>query len=844
MKKRMLSLLLCLMMVLSLLPTMAFATGGTPVTSVAVTGVQTPTYGAVCSVSDIVITTDPADAFQNSFVRWAKVVDASETFMFNYESVPYRYMTESETFGAGTYRLFAVVDIKEMYDFGVGFAATINGAAATVCPIDSEKATRLVSAAITVEAPTPTEITSVSITGLKVPEVGTTIGDFLTSAKVPAGANYSIMGTNCYFKDGTEGITPMTTTFESGKEYYFGALIYSDTGYTFGDSTAASTADIAKASQTVEYDGEQDKYVLKVNTVTFTPTAPATEFDLWVGGKRVTSTNKDDVLGDGGKVKYDPAANKLTLDGAVIHNPSGGGILSNIADLAVVVTGNVTITADESQGILTSGGLKLTVNSDSSVTIGSPGDGIRASTNIEINGNGCVDITSLGSNGILTEGDVIIAETLGITTPADSIVKAGTVYENDGTTVAKQVVIAPKTVYTMTAGADSVWVKGTTTGLTFTSNAPFAKFANSVKVDGTDVPAAAYTAAEGSTRITMNPSYLDSLTVGEHTIAIVSTDGQASAAFRVIEPATISITKSFGGDLPTAKIPTGATFTVRSQDGTFSESRVLGTNFREERDGSRTTQFKVAPGNYTVTETAYTVDGYTATVSYKVGTGETRVGDTIPLTDVGAGDTIDIFITDSYTENVTVTFEMNGHGTQVPAQTFAKGGKATKPTDPTASGYTFGGWYADAAFAAQFDFDAAVNANTTVYAKWTQNAPAPANYTVTFNMNGHGTQIASQTVKAGEKATKPTDPTASGYTFGGWYTDSTLATKFDFASAINADTTVYAKWTKNASTGTVQSGDNSNMSLWVALLSVSIAVLAGTAAVGTVVYGKKGKYSE
>ena len=37
---------------------------------------------------------------------------------------------------------------------------------------------------------------------------------------------------------------------------------------------------------------------------------------------------------------------------------------------------------------------------------------------------------------------------------------------------------------------------------------------------------------------------------------------------------------------------------------------------------------------------------------------------------------------------------------------------------------------------------------------------APEIYTVTFNMNGHGTQIDPQTVEEGNKATKPSDPTA------------------------------------------------------------------------------------
>ena len=68
-------------------------------------------------------------------------------------------------------------------------------------------------------------------------------------------------------------------------------------------------------------------------------------------------------------------------------------------------------------------------------------------------------------------------------------------------------------------------------------------------------------------------------------------------------------------------------------------------------------------------------------------------------------------------------------------------------------------------------------------------------YTVTFNANGYGTAPAAQTVTSGSKATKPTDPTASGYTFGGWYTDSACTKAYSFDTAVTANITLYAKWT-------------------------------------------------
>ena len=69
-------------------------------------------------------------------------------------------------------------------------------------------------------------------------------------------------------------------------------------------------------------------------------------------------------------------------------------------------------------------------------------------------------------------------------------------------------------------------------------------------------------------------------------------------------------------------------------------------------------------------------------------------------------------------------------------------------------------------------------------------------YTVTFNKNGHGDAIDPQNIVSGGKATKPADPSESGWIFGGWFTDNgTFEAPFDFNTLITAATPLYAKWT-------------------------------------------------
>lgn len=67
-------------------------------------------------------------------------------------------------------------------------------------------------------------------------------------------------------------------------------------------------------------------------------------------------------------------------------------------------------------------------------------------------------------------------------------------------------------------------------------------------------------------------------------------------------------------------------------------------------------------------------------------------------------------------------------------------------------------------------------------------------YTVNFETNG-GSEVASQQVEAGGKATKPDDPTKTDYIFDDWYKEATFANVYDFdTETVSSDTTIYANW--------------------------------------------------
>ena len=84
----------------------------------------------------------------------------------------------------------------------------------------------------------------------------------------------------------------------------------------------------------------------------------------------------------------------------------------------------------------------------------------------------------------------------------------------------------------ITAGDGAAVTQGEKKELTFTSDASFADFVR-VELDGTALEEKNYTKREGSTIITLNRDFVATLSVGEHTLAIVSQHGTATAKFTV-----------------------------------------------------------------------------------------------------------------------------------------------------------------------------------------------------------------------------------------------------------------------------------------------------------------------
>lgn len=100
--------------------------------------------------------------------------------------------------------------------------------------------------------------------------------------------------------------------------------------------------------------------------------------------------------------------------------------------------------------------------------------------------------------------------------------------------------------YRIVEGDGSKWEKGTDTGLSFTANGAYAKFTG-IEVDGRAVNQADYTVASGSTKITLKPEYLETLSVGKHSLTVQYTDGEVSCGFEVCAEDSVDLPQTSDG---------------------------------------------------------------------------------------------------------------------------------------------------------------------------------------------------------------------------------------------------------------------------------------------------------
>lgn len=148
----------------------------------------------------------------------------------------------------------------------------------------------------------------------------------------------------------------------------------------------------------------------------------------------------------------------------------------------------------------------------------------------------------------------------------------------------------------------------------------------------------------------------------------------------------------------------------------------------------------------------------------------------------------------------TVTYTYNGAtgGNSVSSIVYTVDGILVSLPTPTRAGFTFEGWHSDSGLTTRVGLGGASYTpagDITLYAKWDAGT-----YTVIFEYNGatSGNSDEDDTYTTGGTAITLPTPSRTGYTFGGWYSDSGLTTSVGAGGASFTPTlsrTIYAKWT-------------------------------------------------
>lgn len=145
-----------------------------------------------------------------------------------------------------------------------------------------------------------------------------------------------------------------------------------------------------------------------------------------------------------------------------------------------------------------------------------------------------------------------------------------------------------------------------------------------------------------------------------------------------------------------------------------------------------------------------------------------------------------------------VTFDYNYEGApEATVVQASEGAPVEEPAAPTRDGYTFVAWYTSPDYVETYDFSAPVEESLTLYAFWTRDDATYVNVTFDYGYYGKALSSYSYPVESGTAVARPSaDPTRVGYTFADWVDADGNA--YDFAAAVDADTTITATWTKDS----------------------------------------------
>ena len=325
------------------------------------------------------------------------------------------------------YRAILWIEPEEGYSFPADISnenITLNGKEAKVYEISKHPFYNAVKIAyeFSYDAPS-TPITSISVSGADLPEVGETKDAMeFTPDTLTYGGEYKMVGRGFHKYTGTEWVDVSDTeSLEYGVKYRVNLVLAPNEGYAFADSIT---------SDDVTFNGEAGIFETLISGVgyasilyEFSYEAPATDYGIKIAdtndsgetiGVIITEENYTDVLGDG-TVSYDPTTKTLTLNGYIY---AGAGFDEDVAGAILIDL------PEDGMTINLMGENKISVASTSGAGFATFGDG-----NVTIKGSGSLEM-QVGMYGFMMTGDVLTVDGGNITIKTTGTPSAGLAVNN------------------------------------------------------------------------------------------------------------------------------------------------------------------------------------------------------------------------------------------------------------------------------------------------------------------------------------------------------------------------------------------------------------------------------
>ena len=310
----------------------------TPITSISVSGADMPEVGK--TAADMAFTPDSL-TYGGEYImvgRGMQKFDGTEWV---------NYVGEGDVVEVGVrYRISIVLAPKLGYDFTSEVeSVTVNGKAGVLEALIPTGSVNYAAICFefSYEAAPATPITSISVSGADLPEVGETADDMaFTPDSLTYGGAYKMVGRGFEKYTGTEWVDYNSEgdIIEYGVKYRVSLVLAPNEGYAFADTIT---------SDDVTFNGKTGAFgtlIAGVGYATiyyeFSYEAPVTDYGITIADKDesgatvgilITKENYTDVLGDG-TVSYDPATNTLTLNG---YKYEGNGFVYDGAKYGISV---------------------------------------------------------------------------------------------------------------------------------------------------------------------------------------------------------------------------------------------------------------------------------------------------------------------------------------------------------------------------------------------------------------------------------------------------------------------------------------------------------------------------